>query len=289
MNSKVAALTVLFLLAASSVAFAQGVEESTYKAFGPLEGLIKALVRMGWDLTELIIGKDDAEIAYFTTQLGFRDVTFENTPTDGGEQDCLVSSFRIIDDRVVCRNTEGELYNVTDGTNKLNVSNINDYDDSGNVDLADVFRYMTKNDFGTLNVPDSAKGQVMLFALLIPMGILTYLLIDFFASSGLLRYQTSAVVSLGIALLAVRSGVYPGLLSMISQIFGAGGFFLSMLSVYLIIAILLWFYGGIRKAKAIAEAEDKVRDAVVEGFSYDLLRGLVGKEAAGQLAGKKNE
>ena len=99
--------------------------------------------------------------------------------------------------------------------------------------------------------------------------------------------RTAQVLSIGIALIAARSGVYTALLSMISDIFGAGGFFMSMLSIYLILAVLMWFYGGVLRGKKIAESEKKVADAVTQGFAADLTRGLMSKQAAEEISKQK--
>jgi len=376
MNSKVVGVALLLLIAG---AYAQNIEEQTYQAFGPFQALIKALVRVGWDLTKLFVGMDDAQIAYFTNQLGIREVSLENingyivqgvkvayydsstSQCASSTTTCKFTSFRVNSagniecednngnvveicdqtgsdgsrvsassinikstdspfiivgalvgngyatltqstsaqkitcpissvyadeslDYIVCKATDGNLYAIGDSAGPFTLSSIGDVNADNTIDEIDTFTYIANNYPESLHVPDNAKAQVMLFAILIPLAILTYILIDFFASTGLLRYKTSVIVSIGIALIAMRSGVYTGLLQMIGQLFGPGGFFLSMLSIYLLIAILLWFYGGVRKAKAIAEASEMVSSAVVEGFAYDLKRGLMGEMAKREVA-----
>ncbi|HDR53665.1 MAG TPA: hypothetical protein ENN60_03285 [archaeon] len=155
-----------------------------------------------------------------------------------------------------------------------------DPNDDGEVGMDDAFKYFTEVMDKKIVVADGAKGQIMFFALAIPITILAMILIDFFASTGMLRMNTARILGIGIALITARAGVFNALLNIISSIFGAQGFFLSMLGIYLIFAVLLWFYGGIRKSWYSADkASEEVAKAVVEGFSYDLKRGLMGQEA----------
>ncbi|MBR9680634.1 MAG: hypothetical protein GOU98_02300 [Candidatus Altiarchaeota archaeon] len=277
---------------------AQGLDaDQVANSLSPLKALVEGVTRIGWDLTQLFVGMDDASIAVFSYELGFRkgQVYVNVTAADavaglGTYQDCIVSSF-ILDetsDSLECKKVSdsSRLY-VTLGETTTAVTGtlIGDYNQDGNEkQLDDAFGYIVDSGFGSVVVENSAKGQIMLFALIIPLGMLFFLLNDFFISTGLLRKATAGVLSLGVALISARSGVYTALLGMISDIFGAGGFFLSMLSIYLILAVLMWFYGGVLKSKAIAEKDEEVADAVVDAFTADLRRGVTMKETAKALA-----
>jgi hypothetical protein len=163
---------------------------------------------------------------------------------------------------------------------------VTDLNEDGEVDVVDAFQYLVRNEYGELNISKAVQGQVILFSLVIPMGMFIFLLSDFFFSTGILRTKTVWAVSAGISLLAARSGVYTGLLSLVSSVFGSGGFFLSMFSIYLVMAVLLWFYGGVLKSKKMAESTKEVSDAVLHGFQYDLMRGIAGEEMAKELTRK---
>ena len=285
---------------------AQGLDAAgVQSSLSPLTALIEGVMRVGWDLTQMFIGKDDASIAYFTYQLGFRKdevvMVVEGTTDESAHVsiNCSMGSFKkkmttqqttTQYESIACTATSNGIENfVFAGTAPLKVSNIEDYDENNEIDLIDVFEYIINNEYGDLIVTNGAKGQVMLFALLLPLGMLWFILQDFLASTGILRGVTVKLVSLGIALLAARSGVYTGLLSMISSIFGTGGFFMSMLSIYLIIAIILWFYGGVLKSKAIAEETETVANAVTSAFAEDLKRGLMMSDAAKTRADAKTK
>jgi hypothetical protein len=289
-------LAFLVMFSAAAPAAAQGLTgERIEESLNPLVALIEGITRIGWTLTRMFVGMDEASMAYFAYELGFRgDEVYVHgiNTTTASEQDCSVGSFDIdtgtgqVTAECVADAT-AENPGWTTMTMTFTAADIDDADGDGNAEtFSDLFRYISDQQH-PIEVSNSAKGQVMLFAIIIPLGILFFLLYDFFSSTGMLRSVTSAVVSLGIALIAARSGVYTALLGMISDLFGAGGFFLSMLSIYLILAILLWFYGGIRRSKKIAESEDEVADAVVKGFASDLGRGLMQKETAKELAKKK--
>ena len=285
-------LLALLVIASTTIpATAQGLDFET--ALDPIVGLIKGTINIGWTLTGMLVGMDETSIAFFTHQLGFRDdevnltaLTAEDTYTN-----CSISSYEFDDNDVLTCTNAADNTKVTvkalDGTTDLTLSEVGDFNDDGSESLDDVFGYMIRTENSEVHVSDGAKGQVMLFALILPLGMMWFLIMDFLTSTGILRRATSMIVSLGISLIAARSGVYTGLLSMISSIFGAGGFFLSMLSIYLILAIMLWFYGGIRRSKAIAEQEDIVADAVVTGFASDLTRGMMQKDIAKARAEKK--
>ncbi len=293
-----------FLIAAFlAPVMAQGLDAAgVQSSLSPLTALIEGIMRVGWDLTQMFIGKDDASIAYFTHQLGFRkdEVTMNVTAITYEEQTpsdyiCAIGSFTTVELDETPSDLSDDLFvtsiQCTDITSKNKVfvygsnsvilfSDITDSDKNNKIDLIDVFEYMINNEYGELTVTNNAKGQVMLFALLLPLGMLWFILQDFLMSTGLLRGITVKLVSLGIALLAARSGAYTGLLSMISSLFGSGGFFMSMLSIYLLIAIIMWFYGGVLRSKAIAEKSEDVAEAVVAGFTADLRRGMISKDAA---------
>jgi|GEM_PF-3314507 len=301
-------LAVLMVSAMVAPAAAQGLTgERIEKSLNPLVALIQGVTRIGWTLTKLFVGMDEASMAYFAYELGFRrdevyvddlDVYTDLTMTSTTTKDCSVGSFAeydiggpydgVIHARCTDNANEEEVDPKdmvwTDYNTTLNMNNINDANEDGRKDLADVFHYISYGLSKNVEVSNSAKGQIMLFALLIPLGMLTFMLYDFFLSTGILHRGTSTIISLGIALIAARSGVYTALLRMISDIFGAGGFFLSMLSIYLILAILFWFYGGILRSKAIAEKEEMVANAVVAGFAADLSRGLLQKQTAKKMA-----
>lgn len=288
-------LAILIMTSVAAPAAAQGLDAGGVEdSLSPLVALIEGVTRIGWTLTQLFVGMDDASIAYFTYELGFREdeVTMNvNDTYTNDPQTCLIGSFRINDDDdLVCKSTDGDDVAVGKSDNvNVTLSDVEDYNEDGVKDLPEAFRYLDRNNYGDLKVSDGAKGQVMLFALIIPLGIMGFLLEDFFASTGMLRGVTVHVVSFGIALIAARSGVYTALLTMISSIFGAGGFFLSMLSIYLILAIIMWFYGGVLRSKAIAESQDVVAEAVVSGFAADMQRGLLARDVAEQRANKKKE
>ena len=306
---KYKAIVFATLLIATFLApvMAQGLDAAgVQSSLNPLQALIEGVMRVGWDLTQMFIGKDDASIAFFTHQLGFRkdEVVMNITGSSSAEVAtgstesiaCAIGSFIDSETGVTasittsymslnCTNIDGlEKYYVLAGSTPLNFADIPDSDKNNKIDLIDVFEYMINNEYGELTVTNNAKGQVMLFALIIPLGILWFILQDFLMSTGILRGITVKLVSLGIALLAARSGVYTGLLSMISSLFGSGGFFMSMLSIYFLIAIILWFYGGVLRSKKIAEKADVVAEAVTSGFAADLKRGLMSQQAAKQLA-----
>lgn len=283
-------LTSVAVPAAAQGLDAGGVEES----LNPLVSLVEGVTRVGWTITKMMVGMDDASIAYFTHQLGFRkdEVTMNVTDSaDGDEEECPIGSFTTnANNELVCTSLAGAQVVVGTGQGSpIVLTNVQDYNDDGETDLIDGFRHLIRNGYGELNVANGAKGQVMLFALIIPLGIMAFLLFDFFSSTGMLRQTTSQVISLGIALIAARSGVYTALLTMISDIFGAGGFFLSMLSIYLILAVIMWFYGGILRSKAIAESEEEVADAVVGAFAADIRRGIAMKDAAKSRTDKKGK
>ena len=293
-------LTAMFL----TPAMAQGLDAlGVQSSLNPLKALLEGVMRIGWDLSQLFIGKDDASIAYFTHQLGFRkdEVTMNvtgvaNKSTTSSSNVCAIGSFITAKyndntnpnfEAIQCTDIgtlKNKIFVIGSGSVPFKFSDIEDADNNNNIDLIDVFDYMINNEYGELTITNSAKGQVMLFALILPLGMLWFILQDFLATTGILRGVTVKLVSLGIALLAARSGVYTGLLSMISSLFGSGGFFMSMLSIYLLIAIILWFYGGVRKSHAIAEKTEEVANAVTSGFAYDLRRGLIGQQAAKDLA-----
>lgn len=285
-------LALLVIVSATIPAAAQGLDFE--KPLSPILGLIKGVINIGWTLTGLVIGMDETNIAFFTHQLGFRDDEVNLTALTEANTyvNCSISSYEIDEDSdvVKCTNAAsntGVTVKALGGDDELTLTEVGDFNDDGSESLDDVFGYMIRTTNSRVYVSDGAKGQVMLFALLLPLGMMWFLIMDFLTSTGILRRATSMIVSLSISLIAARSGVYTGLLSMISSIFGAGGFFLSMLSIYLILAILLWFYGGIRRSKAIAEQEDIVADAVVTGFASDLTRGMMQKDLAKARAEKK--
>ncbi|MBR9689502.1 MAG: hypothetical protein GOV01_01220 [Candidatus Altiarchaeota archaeon] len=302
---------LLALLIMTSVvavpAAAQGLTADRIEgSLNPLVALIEGVTRIGWTTTQLFIGMDEASIAFFAYQLGFRgeevyveklSVTVDNGITYN-DRDCSVGSFaeEIVDGVITGKITATCTDDATEkdavwfeSNTTLDSTIIGDSNDDGSENMADIFDYISNTKQLDITVSNGAKGQIMLFALLIPLGMLWFLLTDFFASTGMLRMRTAQVLSIGIALIAARSGVYTALLSLISDIFGAGGFFMSMLSIYLILAVLLWFYGGVLRGKKIAESEKKVADAVTQGFAADLTRGLMSKQAAEELAKQKKE
>ena len=293
-------LLAALMVALAIPAAAQGITASGFEnTLSPITELIKGTVNIGWGLTQLLVGMDETSVAYFTYQLGFRgnDVAIQNIlETSDDKANCSIGSFAVDGTTVTCSeiDDEGEVVGTitlaSSGTTALDLEDdVADYNGDGNAaQLDDLFEFLIDSQGASVAVNDSAKGQVMLFALILPLGMMWFILMDFLYSTGILRRATSMVVALGIALIAARSGVYTGLLSMISSIFGAGGFFLSMLSIYLILAVLLWFYGGIRRSKKIAESEDIVASAVVSGFARDLERGMMQKQAAKELAKKKD-
>jgi len=294
-------LSLMFLVAMLP-AFAQISEKSTGAAFekgmNPVIGILKGATNVVWKLMQFFIGKDDVSIAYFSYNLGFRDnevyiedMTYQN-PTDLTVMDlkgnCSVGSLTIdkTDRHIMANCGDVRDANLTDGTAQLISTEIGDYNEDGTPgQIDDIFRYIHKHLGRDIVVDDGAKGQIILFAILIPSLILFFIVADFFMSTGMLRTITAYLISGGITLIALRSGVFTGLLNMISSIFGANGFFLSLLGIYLLFAILIWFYGGIRKSWMLSseDAAKQVSDAVVEGFTYDLRRGLMGKKVADQL------
>ncbi len=165
-----------------------------------------------------------------------------------------------------------------------------DVDEDGKFTKYDAFDYLLRSPDGDLLpeklvIDENSKGQVLLFAFLIPFAMLFFLFYDFLISTGLLRHITAMAMALGITLIAARTGVYVNLLLMVNNVFN--NFFVSMFSIYLMIAIVLWLYGGIRRSWAIAKAEEDVKEAVISGFQYDLLRGMISKEVAEKWANRK--
>jgi len=287
---------LVFSFAATPIA-AQGLSaDQVAGSLSPLKALVEGVTRLGWDMTQLFVGMDEASIAEFAYQLGFRgnEVYLDNVEiSDNTKKDCSVGSFSDNGNELNASCTDDASSAVKDPlfetkTLAIKLTDINDANEDGTANTtADIFYYYTRNQGVKVGVSNGAKGQIMLFALLIPLGMLFFLLNDFFISTGLLRKATAGVLSLGVSLLAARSGVYTALLGMISDIFGTGGFFLSMLSIYLILAVLMWFYGGVIKSKAIAEKDKEVADAVVDAFTADLRRGVTMKETAKAMAKNK--
>lgn len=289
---------LVFSMAIASAA-AQGLDaEQVAGSLSPLKALIEGVTRLSWDMTKLFVGMDESSIAYFAYELGFRgdEVYLNDISTDAGTRDCSVGSIRNNETtgKITASCTpNADTTEVSDPafttvTLSTTLDQVDDADgDNVEGTTADIFHYYTRNLDKRVMVSNGAKGQIMLFALIIPLGMLFFLLNDFFISTGLLRTATAGVLSLGVSLLAARSGVYTALLGMVSDIFGAGGFFLSMLSIYLTLAVLMWFYGGILKSKAIAEKDQEVADAVVDAFTADIRRGTAMKEAAKSLTKNK--
>lgn len=285
-------LALLVMFAAVAPVAAQGLTgERIESSLNPLVALIEGIMRIGWTLTRMFVGMDEASMAFFAYELGFRgNEVYVDDIFSTGDRDCSIGSFEIdLDNNQVTASCREDAMDDDEPWAQdvvlMQMTNVEDADGDGTANTtADVFHYISYDLQKDMTVSNSAKGQVMLFAVIIPLGMLTFLLFDFFSSTGMLRRATSIMVSLGIALIAARSGVYVSLLRMISDLFGAGGFFLSMLSIYLILAILLWFYGGIRRAKKIAESEKEVADAVVKGFAADMERGLLATDVAKQRA-----
>ena len=302
--AKYANLLLGFLLLTSVLqigAFAQISEDSTGDAFekgmNPVIGILKGFTNVMWKLMQFFVGKDDVSIAYFSYNLGFRDdevyihdmeyyQDYGTSEQEAKKGNCSVGGLDIRSDPLTTRCGDERNATLRDGSQPLTKALVGDYnedDTSGQVD--DVFRYINKEMGKDIEVADGAKGQIMIFAIGIPAVILFFVVADFFMSTGMLRSLTSNLISAGITLIALRSGVFTGLLNMISNIFGARGFFMSLLGIYLIFAVLIWFYGGIRKSWALASDKnvEKVADAVVDGFTLDLRRGLKVKEAAEEL------
>ncbi|MBR9681840.1 MAG: hypothetical protein GOV00_03510 [Candidatus Altiarchaeota archaeon] len=306
---KISSLFLSFMIMAAMLpAFAQIDADSTGDAFekgmSPILGLIKGATNVGWKMMQFFVGKDDVSIAYFSYNLGFRDdevyieaVRYQD-PDNATEfnlrGNCSVGSLDLNagDDFIAinCYNTADDLVravNLTDGSVLLSLSEIGDYNEDGTPgQIDDVFKYISRDLGKEIIVADGAKGQIMLFAIMIPSLILFFIVFDFFMSTGMLRTLTANIISGGITLLALRSGAFIGLLNMISSVFGANGFFLSLFGIYLLFAILIWFYGGIKKSWMMTsdEATGKVVDAVVTGFTADMKRGRAAQDEAEQMA-----
>ena len=282
-------LAVVLLAAVAAVPATAQETNQVEQSFGPLVSLTKGLINIGWEVLLITIGMDDAQVAFFTNQLGFR----KNVVLGLNAGNCTIGSLRVTEDNVTCQlESGGERISLlfpdaVIAGKTLTMSDFTDENGDGAVDTQEALKYLIQELNVDLVVRDSAKAQVMLFAFLIPFAMLLFLLIDFFLSTAMVRKGTATVLSGGIALIAARTGVYTGLLMTIGNAFGPHGFFLSLFSIYLLIAIALWFVGGIRKSHAIAEAQDEVARAAVQGFAYDLQKGLMGAELAEKIATEK--
>ncbi|MBR9680113.1 MAG: hypothetical protein GOU99_03635 [Candidatus Altiarchaeota archaeon] len=290
----VAMAIVLLMTGVVAQADASQIEES----FNPLVNLLKGVTRVGWNLMEFFTGFDPVNEAFFAHQLGFQEDVLFQGEINTNVQNCRIGSIKIDNtaETVTCYE-QGTTATVTilndatadpitmEGKTFPQVLADADADENGLLEVEEFFDYAINIAGWEVNVTDDAQGQILLFAFLVPFIMLMYIFWDFFSMTGMFRRNTSLILAVGTTLIAARSGVYVGLLQMIGNVFN--NFFISMLSIYLMIAVLFWFINGIVRGAVMTQKQEEVVDAVVQGFTSDMLRGIKVKQAAEELSKKK--